>query len=135
MRDETENLILTILKEIQARTKGLDDRMANLELRLTAQEQDLGTLVLSLPPIHDRLDALTRRMERVESRLELRDVYQRGVYSASGLAARRRMGLPRRNEAGSSGGAGTNPSSSSQIGCLSHGTGAGLKNARSSIRI
>jgi len=74
MRDETENLILTILKEIQARTKGLDDRMANLELRMTAQEQDLGTLVLSLPSIHDRLDALTRRMERVESRLELRDV-------------------------------------------------------------
>jgi uncharacterized coiled-coil protein SlyX len=74
MRDETENLILTILKEIQARTKGLDDRMANLELRLTAQEQHLGTLVLSLPSIHDRLDALTRRMERVESRLELRDV-------------------------------------------------------------
>ncbi|MEY6433831.1 hypothetical protein ABC977_15615 [Thioalkalicoccus limnaeus] len=73
MTDETENLVLTILKDIQARTKRLDDRMANLELRMTAQEQHLGTLVLSLPSIHDRVDALTRRLERVESRLELRN--------------------------------------------------------------
>jgi len=49
MTDETENLLLSILKDVQTRTKRLDDRMANLELRMTAQEQHLGTLVLSLP--------------------------------------------------------------------------------------
>jgi uncharacterized coiled-coil protein SlyX len=72
MTEETNNLLLSILKDIQALVKGLDDRMANLELRMTAQEQHLGSLVMSLPSIHDRVDALTRRMERVESRLELR---------------------------------------------------------------
>ena len=71
MTDDTENLVLTILKDLQFRMKRLDDRMANLELRMTAQEQHLGALVLSLPSIHDRLDVLTRRVERMESRLEL----------------------------------------------------------------
>ena len=76
MTDETENLVLTILRDIQTKTKRLDERMANLELRMTAQEQHLGALVLSLPSIHDRLDALTRRVERVETRLELRNAEQ-----------------------------------------------------------
>lgn len=73
MTDEAENLVLTILKDIQTRAKRLDERMSNLELRMTAQEQHLGTLVLSLPSIHDRLDALTRRVEHVERSLELRN--------------------------------------------------------------
>ena len=56
----------------------LDERMANLELRMTAQEQHLGTLVLSLPSIHDRVDALSRRLERVERRLDLRNAEPQG---------------------------------------------------------
>lgn len=56
MTEEIENLLLSILKDVQTRTKRLDDRMANLELRMTAQEQHLGALVQSLPSIHDRLD-------------------------------------------------------------------------------
>jgi len=49
-------------------------RLTNLELRMTAQEQHLGTLVVSLPTSHDRIEALTRRLEEwVERRLELRE--------------------------------------------------------------
>jgi len=37
---------------------------------MTAQEQYLATLVVSLPASHDGIDALTRRIERIERRLE-----------------------------------------------------------------
>lgn len=73
MTQEAENLVLMILKDIQARLGRLEERMTNLKLRMTAQEQHLGTLVISLPASHDRIDALTRRIERIERRLELRD--------------------------------------------------------------
>ena len=51
----------------------MEERLTNLELRMTAQEQHLGTLVVSLPTSHDRIEALTRRLEGVERRLELRE--------------------------------------------------------------
>lgn len=73
MTQEAENLVLMIPKDIQARLGRLEERMTNLKLRMTAQEQHLGTLVISLPASHDRIDALTRRIERIERRLELRD--------------------------------------------------------------
>lgn len=73
MTEQTENLVLTILKDVQVRMGRLEERMTNLELRMTAQEQHLGTLVISLPSSHDRIDVLTRRVERIERRLELRN--------------------------------------------------------------
>jgi hypothetical protein len=47
--NDAENLVPLILKDIQARMGRLEERMANLELRMAAQEQHLGTLLLSLP--------------------------------------------------------------------------------------
>ena len=38
MTNNTENLVLTILKDIQARMGRLEERMINLEWRMTAQE-------------------------------------------------------------------------------------------------
>jgi uncharacterized coiled-coil protein SlyX len=64
---------LNILKDIQMRLTRIDERLSNLELRMTTQEQHMGTLVISLPAGHDRIDALTRRIERIERRLELQD--------------------------------------------------------------
>ncbi len=49
MSDDTENLVLAILKDIQTRLGRMEERMTNLELRMTIQEQYLGTLVISLP--------------------------------------------------------------------------------------
>jgi uncharacterized coiled-coil protein SlyX len=51
----------------------MEERLTNLELRMTVQEQHLGTLVISLPASHDRIDVLTRRIEHIERRLELRE--------------------------------------------------------------
>jgi uncharacterized coiled-coil protein SlyX len=71
MSDDTESLVLSILKDIQARLGRIEERLTNLELRMTIQEQHLGTLVISLPAGHDRIDSLSRRVERIERRLEL----------------------------------------------------------------
>jgi uncharacterized coiled-coil protein SlyX len=70
MSEETENLVLAILKDIQMRMSRMEERMTNLELRMTVQEQHLGMLVVS-PASHDRIDAISRRVERIERRLEL----------------------------------------------------------------
>ncbi len=84
MTDENENLVLEVLKRVQADIaalrsdlvngqRELGDRMTRLEVRMTAQEQHLATLVLSLPAAHERIDDLTRRVARIERRLELSD--------------------------------------------------------------
>jgi len=71
MTNDTENLVLNLLKDIQMRLGRME--VTNLELRLTAQEQHLGTLVVSLSISYDHIDALTHRLEWVERRLELRE--------------------------------------------------------------
>jgi len=50
MTENVDNLVLTILKDIQMRMGRLDERMANLELRMTAQEQHLATLCCHCQP-------------------------------------------------------------------------------------
>ena len=71
MADDVRDLLLPILRDIQARLGRLDERMANLELRMTARQQHLGALLVGLPAGQDRLDAPSRRVERIERRLEL----------------------------------------------------------------
>ena len=41
MTEDTENLVLTILKDIQTRLGRMEERLTNLELRMAAQEQHL----------------------------------------------------------------------------------------------
>ena len=50
MTDDTDNLVLSILEDIQARLSRMEERLNNLELQITAQEQYLATLVVSLLP-------------------------------------------------------------------------------------
>jgi hypothetical protein len=67
MTENMDNLVLTILKDIQTRLGRVEDRLTSMELRMIAQEQHLGTLVTSLPASHDRIDALTRRIEHIRT--------------------------------------------------------------------
>lgn len=54
MTENTDNLVLNILRDIQTRVARMEERLTSLELRMTAQEQHLGTLVTSLPVSHDQ---------------------------------------------------------------------------------
>jgi hypothetical protein len=73
MTRDTEDLVIHILKDLQTRMGRMEEQMTNIELRMTAQEQHLGALLVSLPVSQDRLDLLTRRVERIERRLDLAD--------------------------------------------------------------
>jgi len=48
MTEESDNLVLSILRDIQARLGRVESRLTNVELRMTAQEQHLGAIVTSL---------------------------------------------------------------------------------------
>jgi len=52
MADSSDNLVVNILREIQTRLGRIEERLTNLEVRMTAQEQHLGTLVIALPASH-----------------------------------------------------------------------------------
>jgi hypothetical protein len=45
--------------------------MTNLELRMTVQQQHLDGLLMSPPASQDRVEALSRRGERIERRLDI----------------------------------------------------------------
>ncbi len=42
MTDGTDNLALNILRDIQMRLGRMEERLTNLEMRMTSQEQHLG---------------------------------------------------------------------------------------------
>ena len=58
MTENADNLVLDILKDIQMRMGHLDKRMANLELRMTAQEQHLVSVEWTVCFVtHQRLES------------------------------------------------------------------------------
>ena len=73
MTDNTENLILEHLRAIRSTLSDYGERLNRIELRLATIEQTLGSLYALSGSDRETLTALTRRVERVERRLELRD--------------------------------------------------------------
>jgi hypothetical protein len=76
MTKSTENLILEHLRAIRGVLGDHGERLNRIELRLSAIEQTLGSLYALSGSDRERLEALTRRVERIEHRLELRDTDQ-----------------------------------------------------------
>ena len=73
MTDQADNLILEHLRAIRSALQDHGDRLSRIELRLSAIEQTLGSLYALSGSDRERLDSLTRRVERIERRLELSD--------------------------------------------------------------
>ena len=73
MTDNTENLILEHLRAIRSTLSDHGERLNRIELRLATIEQTLGSLYALSGSDRETLTALTRRIERIERRLELRD--------------------------------------------------------------
>ena len=73
MTDNVENLILEHLRAIRSTLSDHSERLNRIELRLATIEQTLGSLYALSGSDRETLTALTRRLERVERRLELRD--------------------------------------------------------------
>ena len=73
MTEQTDSLILEHLRALRSTLTDHGERLARIELRLSAIEQTLGSLYALSGSDRDRLDALARRIERIERRLELTD--------------------------------------------------------------
>ena len=66
MVDEPENVILSLLRRMDAKLDRVIDDVQDLKVRMTAVEE-------ALVGVHRRLDRLEVRVERIERRLDLVD--------------------------------------------------------------
>lgn len=73
MTADTENLVLEHLRAIRADVSDLRERMGRVELRLSAIEQTLGNLYALSGSDRETVQSLTKRVERIERRLELNE--------------------------------------------------------------
>jgi len=68
MTDQPDNLVLTLLRKIDARTERMADDLQDLKVHVTAVEEGLAG-------VHRRLDRLENRVERIERRLEITEAH------------------------------------------------------------
>lgn len=73
MTENTENLVLEHLRAIRSTLSDHGERLNRIELRLATIEQTLGSLYALSGGDRESLTLLTRRVEQLERRLELRD--------------------------------------------------------------
>lgn len=73
MTKQAENLILEYLRAVRATQDEQGARLGRIELRLSAMEQTLGNLYALSGSDRETMASLTRRIERIERRLDLRE--------------------------------------------------------------
>jgi hypothetical protein len=71
MTVETENLMIEILKRIQADISGLLFDMVDLEHRVSMIERNTADIAMSYAGQSLRFDRLEERLDRIDRRLEL----------------------------------------------------------------
>ncbi len=75
MTAEIESLVLEHLRAIRADVADIKDRLAQVELNLSAIGQQVGALTTAVYSGRSDVDSLRRRVERIERRLELSDAH------------------------------------------------------------
>jgi hypothetical protein len=77
MTQEPENIMLVYLRRLDTKIDRLVEDTREVKLRLTALETAVGNLAATemshYAIMADRTDRLTARMERIETRLDLRE--------------------------------------------------------------
>ena len=73
MTEKVENMILEHLRAIRGKQDDHSERLDRIEVRLSSLEQTLGSLYSLAGSDRDTVRALTRRIERIERRLDLQD--------------------------------------------------------------
>ena len=73
MTSDVESLVLEHLRAIRGTLGGHGERLDRIELRLSSIEQTLGNLYALSGSDRETMNALRRRVERIEKRLELTD--------------------------------------------------------------
>jgi hypothetical protein len=70
---DVENLVREQLRAIRSAQSDHSERLSRIELRLSAMEQTLGGMYALSGSDRETLNAVIRRVERIERRLDLSD--------------------------------------------------------------
>ncbi len=73
MADVTNGLIFEVMKQMQADMSEMKFDMRDLTLRMTVVEEHLGNSLIAISGVNSRIDRLTDRLDRIETRLNLAD--------------------------------------------------------------
>jgi predicted nucleic acid-binding Zn-ribbon protein len=73
MTEETDNLVLEMLRRIRASQERMELDMVDVKARLTGVEISVGQLTSQLASQSLRLDRIEERVARIERRLDLVD--------------------------------------------------------------
>lgn len=73
MTADIENLVLEHLRAIRSVQSEQNERLNRIEIRLSVIEQTVGGIFAMMGSDREALQSLTRRVERLERRLELSD--------------------------------------------------------------
>jgi archaellum component FlaC len=71
MNDNVENLVLEMLRRMDQRLDNIENDLGDIKLRVTATEEHLASMMMSIAGINSRMDKLDNRMSRIEKRLDL----------------------------------------------------------------
>jgi hypothetical protein len=73
MTEETENLVLEMLRRVRASQERMELDIADLKRRASATEQVQGQILALLGGLGQRMDRFEERLSRIERRLDLVD--------------------------------------------------------------
>ena len=73
MNDNVENLILEQLRRMDKRLVDIVEDVQHLKTRVSAVDEHLAGVMISLSGINNRMDRFDERMSRIERRLDLTD--------------------------------------------------------------
>ena len=71
----SNDLIYSVLQKMQADLAEVKFDVRDLKVRMTMVEEHLGSTIIALSGVNSRLDRLTDRVERIETRLDLTDTH------------------------------------------------------------
>ncbi|MEN2785345.1 hypothetical protein ACFOKI_13005 [Sphingomonas qilianensis] len=71
----SNDLIYSVLQKMQGDLAEVKFDVRDLKVRMTMVEEHLGSTIIALSGVNSRLDRLTDRVERIETRLDLTDTH------------------------------------------------------------
>ena len=71
MSEQTEHLILEMLRRIRSMTERIEADVGDLKLRMSAVENHIGQMQVQIAGTNSRMDRIEERLGRIERRLEL----------------------------------------------------------------
>ena len=71
--DNIENLTLLFMRRLDQRLDRMESDIGDIKLRVTATEEHLASIMMSVAGLNSRMDKVDGRLGRVERRLDLTD--------------------------------------------------------------